>query len=453
MLPELAEAQQRMKDGRPQAALDALAPLMARQPRHPNANMIAARALHRLGRTGEALAHLRVCAQLVDGMPNPVAARIAVARAFSAMGAPEEAEALLRDALAREPRSVEAMVRLGDLLRGGGRHEEALGLYRDALGLVPDSGSLWASAGVAAHGAGALDEAVPAYERALALEPGETYVYSNLLAALLELGRPDDALAHAERWVRQAPGDIEAMAFHALLLVETGRMDEAAPLIDFDRLVRTHAINTPAGFSGLDAFNRALEAHILAHPALATPPEDHPTWHHPALRIASGLNRGESGPVALLEDAMHEAVERYFAETGEADGHPFLRHRPKDYEIHAWAAVLDGEGNQHPHIHMDGYLSGCYYVTIPDEISAPENGAGGGVVQGGFEVGRPPRELRIGADFPTRTVKPHEGLMVLFPAYLYHGTIPFQSGGRRICIAFDVMPAGRGEMHAREAAS
>lgn len=34
--------------------------------------------------------------------------------------------------------------------------------------------------------------------------------------------------------------------------------------------------------------------------------------------------------------------------------------------------------------------------------------------------------------------------MVLFPAYLYHATVPFNSRQRRISIAFDVLPdAGR----------
>jgi hypothetical protein len=31
---------------------------------------------------------------------------------------------------------------------------------------------------------------------------------------------------------------------------------------------------------------------------------------------------------------------------------------------------------------------------------------------------------------------------VLFPAYLYHATVPFNSGQRRISIAFDVLPEG-----------
>jgi hypothetical protein len=39
--------------------------------------------------------------------------------------------------------------------------------------------------------------------------------------------------------------------------------------MDFDRLVRVlPQIETPAGFASLEAFNRALSAHVLAHPSL-----------------------------------------------------------------------------------------------------------------------------------------------------------------------------------------
>ena len=39
-----------------------------------------------------------------------------------------------------------------------------------------------------------------------------------------------------------------------------------------------------------------------------------------------------------------------------------------------------------------------------------------------------------------REVEPVPGTLVLFPAYFYHRTIPFAADGRRISIAFDVMP-------------
>jgi hypothetical protein len=32
-------------------------------------------------------------------------------------------------------------------------------------------------------------------------------------------------------------------------------------------------------------------------------------------------------------------------------------------------------------------------------------------------------------------------MLVLFPSYLWHGTMPFETGGRRLTAAFDVVPA------------
>lgn len=37
--------------------------------------------------------------------------------------------------------------------------------------------------------------------------------------------------------------------------------------------------------------------------------------------------------------------------------------------------------------------------------------------------------------------KPAPGLLLLFPSYTWHRTLPFESGTDRISIAFDVKPA------------
>ena len=37
------------------------------------------------------------------------------------------------------------------------------------------------------------------------------------------------------------------------------------------------------------------------------------------------------------------------------------------------------------------------------------------------------------------SITPKEGMVVLFPSYLPHETIPYTSSGERICIAFNVI--------------
>ncbi len=36
-------------------------------------------------------------------------------------------------------------------------------------------------------------------------------------------------------------------------------------------------------------------------------------------------------------------------------------------------------------------------------------------------------------------IRPETGLLVLFPSFFWHRTIPFQGGGKRISIAFDLI--------------
>jgi Putative 2OG-Fe(II) oxygenase len=51
----------------------------------------------------------------------------------------------------------------------------------------------------------------------------------------------------------------------------------------------------------------------------------------------------------------------------------------------------------------------------------------------------PPPEL--GLDLaPYRTIAPAVGKLVLFPAILWHGTLPYPAG-ERLNIAFDIVPA------------
>ena len=42
---------------------------------------------------------------------------------------------------------------------------------------------------------------------------------------------------------------------------------------------------------------------------------------------------------------------------------------------------------------------------------------------------------------PRRTVQPQPGRLVLFPSYMWHGTVPFHGPTPRTTIAFDVVPS------------
>ncbi len=61
--------------------------------------------------------------------------------------------------------------------------------------------------------------------------------------------------------------------------------------------------------------------------------------------------------------------------------------------------------------------------------------------QGWIKFGEP--SIEVALDNPIRrAVQPVPGRLVLFPSYMWHGTIPFHDTQPRTTIAFDVVPSG-----------
>jgi uncharacterized protein (TIGR02466 family) len=99
--------------------------------------------------------------------------------------------------------------------------------------------------------------------------------------------------------------------------------------------------------------------------------------------------------------------------------------------------MLGSGGHQSPHTHPLGWLSGVYYVQLPDDMQVDEPRAGA------LEFGRPAAQFYFSADPKLRCIVPAEGRLVLFPSYCYHRTLDFVAEGKRISIAFDVVPLSR----------
>jgi uncharacterized protein (TIGR02466 family) len=116
--------------------------------------------------------------------------------------------------------------------------------------------------------------------------------------------------------------------------------------------------------------------------------------------------------------------------------HPFVRARPARWHLTMWAIIIEAEGFQVPHIHPSGWLSGVYYVRLPEVVHAPD-----GKQAGWIEFGEPYSDIAHSVRPELRAFEPEEGLLLMFPSYFYHRTLPFVSDQQRISISFDVVPA------------
>ncbi len=326
---------------------------------------------------------------------------------------------------------------LGNALQSLGRSAEAAQAYRRALALDAGSAELHRNLGIALHATGALDAAAAAYRSAIALKPDWSKAYSNLANLLMERSDPTAVIALCDAWLAHCPSTIEAIGLKAVALDQIGDREGARYLVDLDRFVRVVQFDTPPeGFASMQDFNAALAQHALTHPTLALPPETAPHYHCPTLRITDEFLAEPKGPAAALEKMMQQATADYLAALApDPPRHPFVVKPPRRWHLTSWAAVLDRQGNLLPHIHYDGYVSGVYYCQLPRLVASTDQGEAGW-----FELGRLPDRFRAAAAPAIRRVQPREGLMILFPSYFYHRTVPFEAPEVRISIAFDAMP-------------
>jgi radical SAM protein with 4Fe4S-binding SPASM domain len=123
--------------------------------------------------------------------PEP---KIVVAGRLSASGELAQAEALLCEMLAEDPKSVPALDQLGFVLYGRGRFAEAEQACRRSLELSPSNPYAVKGLGLCLAKQGKVDEGIASIERAIALAPQWFDSYWDLGVTLIDAGRFDVAL-------------------------------------------------------------------------------------------------------------------------------------------------------------------------------------------------------------------------------------------------------------------
>jgi uncharacterized protein (TIGR02466 family) len=427
----LAQALTQHRGGNIDAAREIYQAVLARQPEQPDA-------LHLLGVIAHQRGDHRGAAELID---RAIAQRDDQADYHANLGRVLQvqedyagAAAAYQRAVALDPDQVLYRCSLGAALQGCGELERAMDLYREALARQPGLATAHFNLATAHKQQGALEQAAASFRRAVELEPGTIEFRANLADVLLQQGDAQAALESCNECLAQAPGNRLALAYKAVALQECGARDELSQLLNLERLLYPVIVDPGPGFAGLAEFNAALAAHVRAHPSLREGPSLQATRH--------GKHTGEllmepKGPIADLERLLQRTVADYIKTLGiVAPEHPYVANMPRQFRLAVWAVVMQSQGHQLPHIHGDGYISGVYYPELPDVV-----GADAPQKEGWIEFGRPPADFHCKQPPETRLIKPEPGLLVLFPSYLYHCTIPFESDQERISIAFDAMPA------------
>lgn len=350
-------------------------------------------------------------------------------------GRDAEAAERIQQALEINPQRVEFHAGLAQTLHALGRFDEALRSYEILLAQAPSSVPILNNIGNVQVLQGRFADAVATYRRALALQPTAT-AHDNLVMALLMQGEPDAAIAAADACLKQFGYDTRAMAYRALAMRERGDELSTQGVLGLHRFVHSEEVERFDGFANRATFHAALLAEVLAHPSL--------TYEPPSRTTRKGRQTGQlmrNPPLAVksFEKAVRAAIDGYIARLPVDLHHPFTTHKPTSYHLNVWATVLSSGGHQDPHIHANAWLSGVYYAKLPPGVSAGSDGQDGWI-----EFGCNDHEIPSTRPPSVRRIEPREGLVVLFPSFLYHRTVPFTDDDTRISIAFDLI-RGAGE--------
>jgi len=420
--------------------------------------------LNTLRRPAEAEALLRTAAENV-ARPAPWQAKVAASlgQSLDLQGKPQEAIDAWRRAIALDPTQEEAHRELNALLYRMGRQDEFLTSYDEAAGGAAARGALLLqkaaflidaerfeeardcfaqlaaaaprSAGpqnglAAAHaGLGRLDAAIAAYEKSLALQPNDGATKVRLACVLLQTGESRRALDLTEEALPRMPLDQATLAVHELAL-RANDDPRAQWLADYERHIQIFDLEAPQGFCSMADFNAALNAHLdTLHTDLREPVDQ--TLRH-GTQTAPSLLAGRNALLTALRQRIEEAISAYIGRMPPQKDHPLTSRRGAGFAFAgSWSSRLQTQGFHANHVHPQGWISSCYYVAVPDAVLDRT------AQQGWIKFGEPSFKLR---DTVRRTVQPVPGRLVLFPSYMWHGTIAFHAATARTTIAFDVVP-------------
>ena len=329
--------------------------------------------------------------------PDAEELRLAYATALTQKESWEEAEEVLRDGLRQSVETSALKGLLAYTMEGQGRWDEALKMH-EAAAKMPD----------------AIPNQLISYGR-----------------ALLACQKPDEALRQVQAGAALTPFDQRALAYLGLCWRLLGDERDAV-LNDYDNLVQTFEIPVPEGYSSAAEFNRRLQAVLEPlHIGLRHPAEQ--TLRGGSQTSGDLFDRRDPEIVALMA-SLATCVEDYVGRFPRNDEHPLFMRRSDSFEFSAsWSVRLVNCGYHTMHTHPLGWISSAYYVQVPHEVAeGDEHG-------GGIKFGEP--DIDIGAAGEARLkIQPSAGRLVLFPSYMWHGTVPFESDEPRMTTPFDVVP-------------
>lgn len=381
--------------------------------------------------------------------------QIGLAAARMAQGEGEDAALELAEILERAPSWLAGHEQLAQLRSTLGHRDRATASVERALAKLPSHGPLWTTLFGLRLKAEQYEALASDVGRARAAGVGQSVLqpYDAICASEL-----DDSIHPAPLFADASPGSDNILGIWRIRhLLRVGAVDEALEIIDRELASERAPLIWP--YASLawrlagDPRSDWLEADSRFVSIIDLTPDLPPLKDLASLLRSLHVAKAEyldqsvrggtqtdgpllsriERPIRELREAIVKAVERYIAQLPAADPrHPLLAPR-RDRRIRfsgSWSVRLRRQGRHSNHVHPRGWISSALYVALPEREPTEPGDAGW------LTLGEPQAELRI--PLPAlKEIQPRVGQLVLFPSWMWHGTVPF-AGGERMTVAFDV---------------
>lgn len=277
---------------------------------------------------------------------------------------------------------------------------------------------------------GMRDRALETLRQAIVLDPHCKDACKRITAIELAAGRSDNVLAMADDLLAQGVGHARVFGARVLAHAREGDFAAAREAEAFDLLHQTQMLAPPAGWETIEAFNAALAEELLAHPD--TRYDRYGSASAFTWRIENP-GRADTPLFNALVAQINAALELHI-EAASQSGHPWAAFKPERAKLRIWCVITEGSGHETWHVHQFGWLSGVYYVAVPEQIAAGHDR------KGCLSFGLPEELVgdSLAAAYGEHLVRPEAGMLLTFPSHAYHRTYPHEAEGKRICVAFDL---------------
>lgn len=267
---------------------------------------------------------------------------------------------------------------------------------------------------------------------ALVLDLHNKDACKRLAAIMLDEGQLPELIDWTESLLFQGVNHARLFGARVLAYAKTGDMKSARATEGFDDLHRSAQLAPPEGWDSIDAFNAALALELVNHPAMRY--ERYGSASELTWRIENPA-RADTPLFKALIGQISKTLAGHIAALADND-HPWAKACPENALLRNWCVITESTGFETWHVHQFGWLSGVYYVQIPETVAMGNSNSGC------LAFGLP--EEFVGAEtsaqFGQHLVRPRSGMLLTFPSHTYHRTFAHGTGEKRICVAFDLRP-------------